>query len=584
VQQSPTKPRDPDEGNSPAVEPADAPDDDAAPRVGAVPGLPLAGGVEPGEAKMAFAPLPATSALAHGESERLNAAASARYASEDYAGAIEALRRVLNLNPDSAAAHNNLAISLWRARRTAEAELHCRRALALGAEYVPAYKLMAEMLRERNDTAGALAFYDRIIALDPKGPMAHNNAGLVLRNLGRFADAEASFKRALALKPDDPGIQFNVLMMRRDDSGLADAIACCRDALKQSPDNVDVLTNLGVVLLQVGDHDQSLAHFERAARLKPHNYTTRANMSLLLLLLGEYERGWSEYEHRWDLFEVTKPKFAQPLWEGEQLDGRTILLHYEQGLGDTIQCLRYVPMVAARGGRVVLRLERTLVRLAASLAENIVISPPRAPLPTFDVWSPLLSLPRLFGTRVESIPAKVPYLGVRPPIVERWRRRLEGLSGLRVGLVWGGSPRHLNDFRRSIDLARLRPILDVPGVSFVSLQVGPPAADLAALPTGAVVDLSAELTDFSETAGAMMNLDLIIAVDTAVVHLAGSLARPTWVMLPFAPDWRWMIGRDDSTWYPTLRLYRQSAPSDWNSVITRVAADLASLVAQQPRR
>ena len=584
MQHSPIESRDSDETNAPTVGPADAPDDDAAPRVGAVPGLPLAGGVEPGESKEAFAPLTATSALARGESERLNAAASAKYATEDYAGAIEPLRRVLNLNPDSAAAHNNLAIALWRAQRLSEAELHCRRALALGAEYVPAYKLMAEMLRQRNDAAGALAFYDRIVALDPKGPMAHNNAGLVLRNLGRFDEAEAAFKRALALKPDDPGVRFNVLMMRRDDSGLAEAIACCRGSLEQSPDNVDVLTNLAVVLLQVGDYDQALAHFERAARLKPNNYSTRANMSLLLLMLGEYERGWSEYEHRWDLFEVTKPKFAQPLWQGEQLNGRTILLHHEQGLGDTIQCLRYVPMVAARGGRVVLRLERTLVRLAASLAENIVISPPRAPLPAFDVWSPLLSLPRLFGTRVETIPANVPYLGVRPPIIERWRRRLDGVAGLRVGLVWGGSPRHLNDFRRSVDLARLRPILDVPGVSFVSLQVGPRAADLAALPTGAMVDLSAELTDFSETAGAMMNLDLIIAVDTAVVHLAGSLARPTWVMMPFTPDWRWMIGREDNSWYPTLRLYRQSAPSDWDGVIARVAADLAALAAQQPRR
>jgi hypothetical protein len=195
-------------------------------------------------------------------------------------------------------------------------------------------------------------------------------------------------------------------------------------------------------------------------------------------------------------------------------------------------------------------------------------------MPAFDVWCPLLSLPGIFGTQVDTIPAAVPYLGVRTAIAERWQRRLTALPGLKVGLVWGGSAQHINDFRRSIDLRRLSPLLDIPGVSFVSMQVGPRAVDLATLPIGKVTDLHAELSDFAETAGAVLGVDLVIAVDTAVAHLAGALARPAWIMLPFSPDWRWMLEREDSLWYPTLRLYRQPAPGDWDGVVGRIAADL----------
>jgi hypothetical protein len=439
------------------------------------------------------------------------------------------------------------------------------------------------MLCQRHDTAGALASYNRVIALEPESPMAHNNAGLVLKDVGRFSDAQAAFARALALKPDDLSIRFNGLMTRRDDDRLPEAIECCRRLLEQQPESGEACTNLAVVLLFSGAYDEALAEFERAVALNPESHATRANMALLLLLRGDYERGWVEYEQRWHLFSVRKPPFAQPEWAGEDLQGKTILLHHEQGLGDTIQCLRYVPLVAARGGRVVLRLERTLVRVAASLPDNVVISPPNAVLPAFDVWCPLMTLPRVFGTRPETIPGDVPYLGPRAVLAERWRRRLGGLPGFTVGLVWGGSPHHINDFRRSVELRRLQPLLNLPGVSFVSLQVGPRAGDLATLPPGTVTDLSAELTDFAETAGAILALDLVIAVDTAVVHLAGALGKPAWVMLPFSPDWRWMLERDYSPWYPTLRLYRQPAPGDWTSVIERLRGDLAGRASRHAR-
>jgi hypothetical protein len=271
------------------------------------------------------------------------------------------------------------------------------------------------------------------------------------------------------------------------------------------------------------------------------------------------------------------------MWEGERLDGKTILLQSEQGFGDAIQFFRYVPAVAEHGGRIVLRVERAVVRLAASLPGSIVIKPADARLPPFDVWCPLMSLPHILGTRVDSIPAALPYLGTRRGIAERQQRNLAGMTGLRAGLAWAGSARHVNDLRRSIGLERLRPLLEVPGVSWASLQVGPRAADLADLPAGTIADLSGRLTDFAETAGAIANLDLVITIDTAVAHVAGAIGKPVWIMLPFSPDWRWMLERDDSPWYPTMRLYRQPRPGDWDDVLARVAVDLRERVAAHAR-
>jgi tetratricopeptide (TPR) repeat protein len=549
------------------------PEADHRPLAGSLSGLALT----PVVAETDLAPPQPAASPAGAEISRLNSTALAKLSAKDYAAAIELLARALQLAPSSPAAHGNLAVAMWRARRAARAEALCRRAIVLDPNYVPAHRLLAELLRERNDLAAALACYERLLAFEPDNAIAHNNLGLLLRKAKRLDEARAAFARARALRPDDPAIKFNQLTILPNDSGLAEAIDCCRAALNQDPDNADVMTNLSVSLQFTGRYDEAVDYAERAVAIDPERYQARFNLSLLLLLRGEYPPGWREYEYRWRLPEVTKPNYRQPMWAGEQLDGRTILLQSEQGLGDTIQCLRYVPMVQARGGRVVLRLERVLVRLAASLSANVIITPTNARVPDFDLWCPLLSLPRVFDSRVDSIPAPVPYLHARNAIAERWRRRLAGLPGLKVGLVWAGSANHINDARRSVKLERLKPLFDVPGVTFVSLQVGARSADLTALPSGAPLDLSAELTDFAETAGTILNLDLVIAVDTSTAHLSGALGKPAWVMLPFSPDWRWLLGREDNPWYPSLRLYRQHAPADWDGVIARIGADLAAL-------
>jgi tetratricopeptide (TPR) repeat protein len=530
------------------------------PLAGIAPGLPLMPADLGGKSSIEpFATLPAKARKTDGEVEKLNALAAAKLSAQNYPAAVDALRRALNLNPDSPAAHGNLALALWRSRCEPQAEIHCRRAIRLDGKYTPAYRMLAELFRRRN-APEAVACYSRLLALDPENFMAHNNAGLLLGKLGRRSEADAAFARALELKPGNPDIRFNQIMTRQNDVELGEAVACCLRSLENRPDDPDVLTNLAVVLQFSGRHEDALAAYDRAITADGNHLGAHFNLSLLLLLLGDYARGFHEYEQRWRMLEVQKPSFSQPEWAGDDIEGKVILLHSEQGFGDSIQCLRYVSVVAARGARVALRLERPLVRLAASLPGNIVITPTNARLPAFDVWCPLLSLPRILGTRVDSIPATVPYLGVRSVIAERWRRRLAGLPGLKVGLAWGGSPQHVNDARRSVDIGKLEPLLVVPSTSFVSLQVGPRAADLAALPPGAVTDLSAELTDFAETAGVILNLDLVIAVDTVVAHLAGALNRPAWIMLPFAPDWRWMLDREDNPWYPSLRLYRQRTP------------------------
>jgi len=555
------------------------PEADHPPLAGGLSGLPLAPAV--GESE--FAAPAAEASPAGAEISRLNSAAIAKLAAKDHADAVELLAQALQLAPNSAAAHGNLAVAMWRAGRAVRAEALCRRAIAIDPDYVQAHRLLAELLRERNDIAGALAAYERLFALDPDNAITHNNFALLLCKAKRLDEARAAFARARALRPDDPAIMFNELTIRPNDSGLYEAIVCCREALKQNPDNANVLTNLSVSLQFAGRYDEAVDYAERAIGADPAHYQAHFNLSLLLLLRGEFARGWQEYEHRWRLAEVRKPNYSQPMWAGEQLDGKTILLQSEQGLGDSIQCLRYVPLVQARGGRVVLRIERALVRLAASLTANVTITPTNARLPDFEVWCPLLSLPRVLGTSLDSIPAAIPYLGARNAIAERWRRRLAGLPGFRVGLVWAGSAHHINDARRSTDLARLKPLLATPGVSFVSLQVGTHADDRAKLSSGTLLDVSAELTDFAETAGAIRNLDLVIAVDTSVVHLAGALGKPVWVMLPFSPDWRWLLQREDNPWYPTVRLYRQQAPADWEGVVARVAADLAALASERAR-
>ena len=333
--------------------------------------------------------------------------------------------------------------------------------------------------------------------------------------------------------------------------------------------------------MRLGRPGPAAADFARALADRQQDAGLHWNLGFARLMAGDYAGGWPEFEWRRhdDRAEPPWRRFSQPTWRGEALEGRTILLYAEQGLGDTLQFLRYVPLVAARGGRVVLEVQPSLMPLMAGVDGPQQVIARDDPLPPFNLECPLMSLPRAFGTVVNEMPADIPYLRADAARVAHWRGRLAAGEGLRVGLVWAGNPRFPGDDQRSPRLAGLRGLLDVPGCRFYGLQMGPGRADLvdAVMPDG-FTDLAPEIADFADTAAIMANLDLVVSSCTGPAHLAGALGVPLWLALPFSADWRWMTGRDDSPWYPTARLFRQPTPGDWNSVAGRMAAELSVLV------
>jgi len=329
----------------------------------------------------------------------------------------------------------------------------------------------------------------------------------------------------------------------------------------------------------MGRIDEAIAACRQAIALNPDYAEFHFNLALSLLTSGDFQQGWEEYEWRWKCKEFPSPArdFAQPQWDGCPLEGRTLLLHTEQGHGDALQFIRYFPLVEQRGGKILIECYAELQRLFRTTAGRCQVVVRGQPLPAFDLHSPLLSLPRVFGTNLANIPNTVPYLRADPEDAGRWQRRLADDSALvKVGLAWAGRPTHTNDRNRSIKLARLAPLGQLPGVRFFSLQKGEVAAEAKTPPPGMeLVDWTEELKDFAETAALIANLDLVVAVDTAVVHLAGAMGKPVWVLLPFGSDWRWLLERQDSPWYPSMRLFRQSRIGDWDSVIARVVEALS---------
>jgi hypothetical protein len=332
----------------------------------------------------------------------------------------------------------------------------------------------------------------------------------------------------------------------------------------------------------MGRYEEAMPCLERAIGLRPDLAIIHWNRAIALLLEGRLTEGWAEAEWRFAYTPALRRDFPQPAWDGRSdLAGRTILLHAEQGLGDAIQFCRYAPMVAARGGgdRVVLECQPELAALLTTAPGVAQVVRRGDPLPPFELHCPLLSLPHRFGTTLATIPAAVPYLTPDPDKVRAWQSRLAADGpGRKVGLAWAGSPGHANDRQRSCRLSDFAPLANVPGVTFYSLQLGPTGEQATNPPPGLrLLDPTADLRNFADTAALVANLDLVISVDTAVVHLAGALAKPTWVLLPFNPDWRWLRDREDSPWYPTMRLFRQSERGNWKSTIERVASELREL-------
>lgn len=485
----------------------------------------------------------------------------------------------LRLDPTAAETWCELGNAYHLASRLEEAAAAYGQAVRIDPGHSRAqYNLGVTRMME-NRTGEALACFAAAVEADPSYVDAHNNRGILQQLCGQLDASIESYRQALVHQPDDMRAAYNLGVALQSAGRLEEAEQVYRRLLRAGETNSSAHNNLGNVLLALGRVPEAIGHYRRARFHEPANAEARLNLGLAHLLVGDYERGWEGYEYRRVQPGAVSRRFAKPRWMGEPLEGRRILLHAEQGLGDTIQFVRFAPVLAGRGAAVILQcqpeaapLMETMPGITAAVGYRAAEAGGES-LPEFDYHSPLLSVPGVLRTSLKTIPAGVPYLFPRRPAVERWAAMLAGLvpagAKRRVGVAWAGNPRHPNDANRSIPLARLAPLFDLAGVFFASLQKGEAAAQIAAAGSR-VYDFGPLLTDLEQTAAAILQLDLVISVDTMVAHLAGALGRPVWLLAPFAPDWRWMLERSDSPWYPTMRLFRQHRRGGWDSVIDEV--------------
>jgi tetratricopeptide (TPR) repeat protein len=468
------------------------------------------------------------------------------------------------------------AIQFQEQGEVQRAEEVYRRILDQDPDKATARKRLAEICLAGGRFDEAVANYQQLVRVLPNDEAVRNDMGIALAQVGKLGEATACFQQALSLNPQYAKAHNNLGIVLAREGRLEEALARYRQSLSLNPDNAEAHYNLGNLFRDLGRLEEAQASYRQAIRLKPDHADAQTNFAMTWLLLGDFEHGWPGYEWRWRTPGFACRNFLQPPWDGSSLAGATILLHAEQGLGDTLQFIRYAPLVKERGGVVIVECPATLLPLLASCPGIDQLIAYGTPLPPFQTHAPLMSLPRLFGTTLATIPAAVPYVSVAPELREFWREKVSEVQGLKVGVFWQGDPRHRRDRQRSIPLADFAPLAELAGVPLCSLQEGPGADQLAAAPFP-ILDLASRFRNFADTAAALVNLDLVITVDSAVAHCAGALGIPVWVLLPYAPDWRWLLHREDSPWYPTMRLFRQKQPGDWKEVFRRVKAALTEL-------
>jgi tetratricopeptide (TPR) repeat protein len=461
------------------------------------------------------------------------------------------MRKVVDDRSDSAEAHFGLGVVLASAKRYDEAIASYERALELAPDHKHCMTNLGICRLQQGNLAAAETWFRRTVACHPENTVAWMNLGTALWRQDR-REAFAAFERAQQLEAD-------------------------------GGESSDLFSNYGNALQNSDRVQQALELFERNLPRRPHAIA-QGNFSMALLAAGRLAEGWNHYEFRWfqDLLLPLRANFEQPVWSGQDLEGKTILVRAEQGIGDIIQFIRYAPRLKALGAFVVLQNRPGMDEIAGAFDGVDRVLAENEPLPEFDYYIHIMSLPRVFGTDIDSVPAEVPYLRVDPIRVERWTKRLSDGCGLKVGIVWAGRPAHVRDPYRSIPLQSLLPIRDVEDVQLYSLQKGAGATQLQPLGGDAkIVDLQEQLTDFAETAAAISLLDLVISVDTSVAHLAGALGKPVWILLPHPAEWRWLEGREDTPWYPSARLFRQRKAGDWDDVVERVKAKLQEMASQR---
>jgi tetratricopeptide (TPR) repeat protein len=505
------------------------------------------------------------------------------------AEAVTCFQQAVHSAPANAEFHHNLGVAFDRQRQTAAAIDCYKQAIRLRPNFAQASYNLGLALNAEGQRAEAAEQFRQALRYQANYPEALNDLGNALAALEQFDEAVASYRKALSLRPDFGDAHYNLGIALGKQGKPDEAIAAFRRALQCKADFVEAHLHLGNALRLTGQMQAALTCFETALRLKPALPDAHWNRALLWLLCGDFEQGWAEYEWRWAQHDFARRHFIQPRWDGTSLGGRTILLYSEQGLGDTMQFVRYVPLVQERGGNVILECQPQLEKLLAGFPGIDRLIPTGAALPPFDVQAPLLSLPGVFRTTLDTIPRSVPYLHAKPELVNRWREKLATYDGFKIGIAWQGNLANATDRQRSIPLKFFERLAQVGGVQVVSLQKGPGADQLRAIMELAppssqfpILELGATLDEdsgpFMDTAAIMINLDLVVSMDTSVAHLAGALGVPVWVALTMAPDWRWLLNREDSPWYPTLRLFRQRRFGDWDDVFERMAGELKALV------
>jgi tetratricopeptide (TPR) repeat protein len=513
----------------------------------------------------------------------------ARALQKQYDEAIKSLRTALSLDPNNPNSHINLGNVFKEQGQFAEASECYRAALRLKPDHANAHNHLGLSLLGQGQLVEALDAFKEALKINPKYANAHNNLGNAYQDLGLPEEAIASYRQALQFSPENANVHNNLGSALVAAGRLADAVESYQQAIERNPKHADAHNNLGIALVGQGRLSEGIASFQNALALNPDHRMGLWNQACLRLLQGDFEGGWAGYEHRWAQPEMVPRPFTQPRWDGGSLEDKTILVYAEQGLGDTIQFARYLPLVKERGGNVVFECQPALVKLMAGSAgadQQVAFG---ADLPPFDVQIPLLSLPGLFRTTLANIPAKVPYLKPDPKLVERWTKEIrqaarpkEGkpAKSLRIGIVWQGSMNQKGD-RRSLPLKHFAPIAAMDDIQLVSLQVGPAISQIA--DTGlALTDLGSSFDPncLADLAAAIASVNLVITVDTAAAHLAGTLGVPVWVTLALSADWRWLLERADSPWYPTMRLFRQSTFGDWDDVFAHITEKLSELRAR----
>ncbi len=495
--------------------------------------------------------------------------------------------QILQTNPAHPDAYHLFGILEYQRGRSDMAIPLIRQAIALNSSVPAFYSNLGIVLRSLGQHTEALACYRRALELDPQFAGGHFNLGNILQESGQFEDAIACFETAVRLDPNFADAYCNLGVSHKALGRLSEAAFCFRKALAANRSHINALINLGLAHNAMGELAEAKARFEEALLIRPDHPAGRWHLAQLKLLQGDFLGGWTDFECRWQATQIAARHADRPHWDGSSLQGKTILLHAEAGLGNTIQFIRYAAIVKRSGGTVLFECQPALVKLLEGVAGVDKIIAAGSTLPAFDVQAPLLSVPAILHTTRTSIPAKIPYLRANPESINRWRHELTSSSRepqATIGIAWQGDAGFPDAIFRSIPLRHFEELARLPGVNLVSLQKGPGTDQICSVGFP-ILDLGDRLdrtNAFIDTAAVMMNLRLVVTGDTAIAHLAGALGVPVWTVLPLVPDWRWRLNHSESRWYPTMRLFRQTRQGDWSEVFQRLAARLQEDKCKKP--